>query len=178
MGLNREVRQGRYGEVFVRALAEAAGFTVQKMNDDYILVDLLVGYPGAKGTLRNPLIGVQVKASRRARRGRAGWTYNLESKYYNELAEPPGQLSMPTFLVLVVVPENTDRWVDTSEDHVLLRQAAYWTCLHGERQRRDLKPDSKVPVSFPYENLLSKDAFQRMLDVARRLREDGQGVYS
>lgn len=176
MALNREVHQGRFGEVFFQAIVTAAGMTAQKLNEDDYLMDFLVGHPGPLGRLKNPMIGVQVKCSRKARLGPSTVTHSLKSKYYNELAKPASEWALPQFLVVVVVPGDAEAWMDASDHRLSLHQAAYWTCLHGQPQRRDLQADSPVTVSVPRENLLSKDALLQMFAAADQLRTQGRGV--
>ncbi|RMI45395.1 DUF4365 domain-containing protein [Streptomyces triticirhizae] len=176
MALNRDVRQGRYGEIFVRAISTAAGLTVQKIEEDDHMVDLHIGHPGPRGSLLNPKIDVQVKSSRRVRSTSTHVSYGLKSKYYNVFAEPADRFSLPIFLVVVVVPEVADDWMGVTEEQLTLRRAAYWTCLHGQPLRRELDKDTEVKVSVPRENLLTKDALLRMFDVAEDLRMQGRGV--
>ncbi|MFD3881972.1 DUF4365 domain-containing protein [Streptomyces microflavus] len=176
MALNREVHQGRYGEVFFQAIVTAAGMTAQKLQEDDYMMDFLVGHPGPLGRLKNPMIGVQVKCTRKARVGRSTITHTLKSKYYNELAKPASEWALPTFLVVVMVPDDADVWMDASDERLALHQAAYWTCLHDKQQRHDLKEDSPVTVSVPRENLLCKDALVQMFALADRLRRPGRGV--
>ncbi|WP_328769409.1 DUF4365 domain-containing protein [Streptomyces sp. NBC_00286] len=176
MALNREVRQGRYGEVFFQAIITAAGMSAQKFHDDDYMMDFLVGHPGPLGRLNNPMIGVQVKCSRKSRATPSAISHNLKSKYYNELAKPASEWSLPTFLVLVRVPDDADAWMHTTHDRLALHRAAYWTCLHGQPQRRDLHEDSPVTVSVPRENLLTKDALLQMFAMADQLRVQGRGV--
>jgi hypothetical protein len=176
MALNPEVRQGRYGEAFVKTIATAAGLTAQKLEEDDYLIDLMVGHPGGRGGLISPMIGVQVKSTRKARVSGGTVTYGLKSKYYNELAKPAVEWSLPTFLVVVLVPDEPDKWADVTDERLLLRRAGYWKCLHGEPLRRDLHPDSDVKVSVPRANLLSESAFLQMFDLAEQLQMEGRGV--
>ena len=176
MALNRDVRQGRYGEIFVHAITTAAGLTAQKFFEDDYMVDLQIGHPGARGSLINPKIDVQVKSARKIRVTPNHIKYGLKSKYYNHLAQPADMFALPIFLVVVVVPEDANDWMDVSEEELTLHRAAYWTCLHGQPQRRELHEDTEVTVSVPRENLLTKDALLRMFDVADELRRQGRGV--
>ncbi|WP_078852633.1 DUF4365 domain-containing protein [Streptomyces sp. NRRL S-1824] len=176
MALNREVHQGRYGEVFFQAVVTAAGMTAQKLNEDDYMMDFLVGHPGPLGRLKNPMIGVQVKCTRKARVTNSTVSHSMKSKYYNELAKPASEWALPTFLVVVLVPDDADVWMDASDERLALHRAAYWACLHDQPQRRDLKEDSPVTVSVPRANLLSKDALLQMFAVADQLRVHGRGV--
>lgn len=177
MALNRENRQGYYGEAFFQAIVSAAGMTAQKQSDsDIYLTDFEVGHPGARGRLLTPKLGVQVKSSRNARLTRNEVKYKLKSKYYNKLAIPAYRWSNPTFLVVVRVPEDPADWMRVSQEHLELRHAAYWTYLHGMPQRNDLAPESPVTVSVPRANLLTTDALGEMFDIAERLRFEDRGV--
>ncbi|GGK73293.1 DUF4365 domain-containing protein [Streptomyces flaveus] len=177
MSLNQDNRQGFYGEAFFQATVAAAGFTAQKQAEaDLYLTDFDVGHPGPLGRLRYPKIGVQVKSSRNARLTQNDVRYKLKSKYYNELARPAHEWASPTFLVVVLVPKDPDDWMEVSADQLVLKDAAYWTCLHGQRQRQDLHPDTKVTLSVPRANLLTAEALRDMFDLADELRFQGQGV--
>ncbi|MGW1105528.1 DUF4365 domain-containing protein [Streptomyces sp. NPDC002540] len=177
MALNREVRQGRYGEVFFQAIVTAAGMTAQKLQEDDYMMDFFVGHPGPlAGLVKNPMIGVQVKCSRKARMTSSTVNHGLKAKYYNELAKPASEFALPTFLVVVLVPDDNDAWMNASEERLALHRAAYWTCLHDAPQRSDLHDDSQVTVSVPRENLLNKEALLQMFAVADQLRIQGRGV--
>ncbi|WP_124289023.1 DUF4365 domain-containing protein [Streptomyces sp. ADI91-18] len=176
MALNRDVRQGRYGEIFVHAITTAAGLTAQKFFEDDYMVDLQIGHPGPRGSLSNPKIEVQVKSTRKVRVTPDEVKYGLKSKYYNHLAQSAENFSLPIFLVVVVVPAEADDWMNVSEEQLTLHRAAYWTCLHGQPLRRELHDDTEVTVSVPRENLLTGDGLLKMFDVADELRRQGRGV--
>lgn len=179
MTLSLEQRLGRYGEAFVTAIVEAAGLTAQSTSQaDYYLVDLEIGHPGPRGTMLAPRFGIQVKCTQHADVTEELVRYGIKAKYYNRLVNPSYAFADPIFLVVVVAPEDPDEWAEVSRERLVLKEAAYWTCLHG-LPPADLADDSKRMVIWQRdkEHLLHRESLLAMFDHAERMRRSTEGVF-
>src|SRR5579875_1864811 len=56
--------------------------------------------------------------------------YDLDVKNFDDLRDP--QVGCPRILVLLVLPEDESQWMEQTEEHLLLRNAAYWLSLKGQ----------------------------------------------
>ena len=89
--------------------------------------------------------------------------YDPVVKNYDDLRDP--QVGCPRLLVLLVLPEEEARWTDQTEDHLLLRHAAYWLSL------KDWEPTTNqksVRVLLPRTNLFSVQAQETLMGKVRR----------
>jgi len=89
--------------------------------------------------------------------------YDLDVKNYDDLRDP--QVGCPRILVLLVLPEDEARWIEQTEDHLLLRNAAYWLSLKGQGPTRNQK---SVRVSLPRVHLFSVQALESLMERVRR----------
>ncbi|SHG63645.1 DUF4365 domain-containing protein [Streptoalloteichus hindustanus] len=151
MTLDRRQHQGLFGEVFVRALAVAAGLTVAKTDPDVTGDDFLFGYPGQLAGTYFPRIEVQVKSWSRPNNGSPFWRYPMKVEHYNNLVY---RTLIPRFLILVIVPENADQYVIGTHGHLRLQHAAYWASFTG-RPEIDPRRRSTVTAEVPRTNLLT-----------------------
>ncbi|WP_406731775.1 DUF4365 domain-containing protein [Streptomyces sp. NBC_01794] len=143
--------QGDFGEQFVRALATAANLNVSNSRDR-LGIDWELTYPGRGGTRRFPQIQAQVKCWSKPKGSGDSWRYPLRVHNYNLLSGR--DYYHPRFLFLVVVPEDSDEWVEATHEGLLLRHAAYWACFH-DHELTDKSKDDKLTVSVPKANLLT-----------------------
>jgi hypothetical protein len=146
--------QGDFGEQFVRALATAANLNVSNSRDR-LGIDWELTYPGRGGTRKFPQIQVQVKCWSKPKGAGESWRYPLRVQNYNLLSGR--DYYHPRFLFLVVVPEDSDEWVEATHEGLLLRHAAYWACFHDHDELTGKKKDDRLTVSVPKANLLTTE---------------------
>ncbi|MGW5444959.1 DUF4365 domain-containing protein [Streptomyces asiaticus] len=147
--------RGDYGEQFVRALAAAANLDAARRERDRVGIDWNLGYPGRAGTRAFPAIDVQVKSWSTPNDDPDTLRYPLKIKNYNWLAGR--EWNLPRFLFLVITPVDPACWADATHDHLKLRHAAYWACLH-HLDPLDRPNTSSCVVEVPRTNLLTVDA--------------------
>lgn len=123
--------QSEFGIAYVRAVAHAAGYFTVEANRllDGDGVDLTVFRRGAGGTVRSPRLDLQVKTLAGAVT-QDPIPYDLDVKNHNELISTEWQV--PRALVVVVVPQQPDPWVEASEEQLILRRCGYWLSLRGQ----------------------------------------------
>jgi hypothetical protein len=89
--------------------------------------------------------------------------YDLDVKTFDDLRDP--QVGCPRVLVLLVLPEDESGWTEQTEDHLLLRHAAYWLSLRGQGPTRNQKT---VRVLLPRSQLFSVSALESLMGKVSR----------
>lgn len=83
--------------------------------------------------------------------------YDLEVKSYNDLVDRVrNNATVPLFLVLMVLPDETERWVEVRDEEIALAKCAYWyrpesTTLYtdnGSRKRIYIPKTNKLDGDF------------------------------
>ena len=146
--LDHNQHQGGYGEVFVRVLAIAAGFTVARADLDVDGTDMTLSAPGPRGTSKRPKIDVQVKSWRSPVSSRDGTAleYPLTVDNYNKLTT--NSLHERPYLFVVVVPDDPGLFLLDASDHSKIHHCAYWVSLEG-RSPSSKGSSSKETVTIP-----------------------------
>lgn len=160
--MDRNTRQGAFGEIFVRALAVASGVTIAKSEPDVTGDDFTFGYPGTLGGISFPKVDVQVKSWSRPISDDRFWSYPMQVKHFNNLAG--NTYLLPRFLVLVVVPDEPDQYAIGEHCRLVLRHSAYWVSLRS-LSRLDTTTKTKVTVKVPKTNLLTTTSLLGLLEM-------------
>lgn len=92
--------------------------------------------------------------------------YDLEAKTYNDLQDPDA--GEPRFLVLLVLPEDQDEWLNITEEQLSLRRCVYWHSLKGQPFTTNT---STIRIRIPRTNIFDVDALRTMME-RRRNGED------
>jgi Domain of unknown function (DUF4365) len=69
-------------------------------------------------------------------------------------------LSNPRILVVVVVPEQIDDWIEQTPERLVIRRCAYWTSLLGLAESDN---ETTVTVDDPRANLFVVDALSQIM---------------
>ncbi|MFF7151110.1 DUF4365 domain-containing protein [Streptomyces griseoaurantiacus] len=156
-GFGDNGHRGHFGEQFIRMLAVAANIDASQRDRDRVGVDWQLGHPGRPGRRRYPVIEAQVKCTSSPEVYDDHLAYDLKVKYYNQLAG--SDYSVPRFLFVVLAPSDPFTWSHATSDRLLLRNAAYWVCLH-DRDLADGSGNGKGTrrVHVPRVNLLTVDS--------------------
>lgn len=155
-GFGENGHRGHFGEQFIRMLAAAANIDATGRDRDRVGVDWQLGHPGRPGMHRFPVIEAQVKCTSSPLLRDNHIAYDMEVRHYNDLA---GQdYNVPRFLFLVLTPADPFTWSQATPDRLLLRNAAYWVCLHEKEPVDESQTTRRVHV--PRANLLTADSLQ------------------
>jgi hypothetical protein len=164
MTLNHRQHQGLFGEAFVRVLASAAGLVVARADLDVTGEDFTISYKGTRGDKRHPKIDVQVKSwiksNADASWRNGSWLYRMRAANFNEIAGD--DFSLPRFLFVVIVPDDTLDYARCEAGQMALSHSAYWASL-ADHALVDPAVQATVAVKIPQENLLTVDSIRRLL---------------
>ena len=166
--LDRNNRQGWYGECFARMLAAAAGYGVAKPEPDLAGIDFhIVGMTEVEDDY--PLAKVQVKSWSAPQGDDFAWRYRgLTETQFNVLA---GRRTVPAFLFLIVVPTDARDYAHADAERLHLGYAAYWMSLADKQKFPAPSTERRVTLAVPRKNLLTVESLTALCEGSVR----GQG---
>ena len=135
--LSEADRKERLSVAWLGAMAAVAGFASGPPEPDRDSVDLTLSAGGP----RHPRMDVQLKATSRPMVREDGLHYRLRRKNYDDLRE--ADRMVPLILVVVQLPRKEARWMDFSDQRMVLRRRAWWMSLKGAK---GIKRSSKTVV--------------------------------
>lgn len=163
--LTRNHRQEVMSRAYVQAIAGRCGLTCSLRDFDYG-IDLTLHDIRRRGNRRIESgfkLDIQAKSTTTPSRTATEVVYDLDVKNYEDLRDP--NVGCPRILVLLVLPEDETQWTDQTEDHLLLRHAAYWLSLRGLAPTTNQKT---VRVLLPRANLFTVPALETLMAKVRR----------
>lgn len=152
---------------YVRAVAAAAGFSCTKPDVDDDSVDVMVSCSGTYGEatlLRSPRIELQAKATADELTPEDTCIkFPLPIKNYEDLK---GITLIPRILVVMLVPDEVDNWIEQSEEQMLMRRCAYWVSLQGMPETDN---KTRITIEVPRNQIFNVESLQLLMErVARR----------
>ena len=156
MDLN--TRKSRFSLSYIEAVASYAGFQVEEVKVDLDSVD---------GTLKadfgmRPRIEFQAKATARDVVRDSHVHFPISVKNYNDLRI---ETINPRILIVLVMPEEVDGWVNQTDEELCLRHCAYWMSLTGELATPNI---DNVTVRVPLGNMFDSDQLTAMMQRTER----------
>lgn len=88
--------------------------------------------------------------------------YDLEAKTYNDMVAREDS-AVALILLLLCLPQNSDDWLASTEEELILRHACYWYQIRGDRTDNS----ASKRIFIPRANLLTPAAVNSILDRAR-----------
>ncbi|BAZ14786.1 hypothetical protein NIES4071_66300 [Calothrix sp. NIES-4071] len=82
----------------------------------------------------------------------------MKIKNYNELRKK--KTVVPRILVVVLIPELLEEWINKSETELCMRRCAYWISLRGQAETTNTE---SVTVYIPRENLFTVDTLKSLM---------------
>lgn len=147
--------------VYAKAVAARAGYVTSVPDLDRDGVDLRIEAGGAM----RPALDLQLKAT--ARPGVPTWgslTFALKRRNYDLLRV---DTQTPRILVVLVLPDNRNRWMTITQEELVLRRSAYWLSLRGADETMNR---SSLTVRLPVANLFDVDGLRRLMEQSRNGR--------
>jgi len=147
--MDRNKQKESLSLAYVKAVAATVGLGCYTPSPDNDSVDLGLATTGGKGTVRSPRLELQAKATSRDLCHDGAIHFPLPVKNYNDLRHD--NLMVPRILVVMLIPENIDHWLETSDDQMLIRHCAYWCSLRGLPPTKNTETVTvNVPISQPF----------------------------
>ena len=144
-------------ELLSRSYVDAiAAYIGAQITEPYIDNDSVDGtFHSSAGN--RPRIDFQLKSTYAHQFSGQTLSYPLPVKNYNDLIQ---DRLTPIILILLVMPDAEDQWLDHGEEELLIRNCAYWTSLAGKPVTDNV---STVSVNFDKASALSPEELQRLL---------------
>ncbi len=153
-----------FSKAYVRAVAAVAGFSVSQPEVDDDSIDLKIVARGGEGVVFSPELNLQLKCTSRDVLDGQFIRYPVRIKNYRDLIV---NSQVPRLLVVVLVPENLENWLQQSEDEMCMRYCAYWVSLRGLPERLNT---ANVTVELSRSNQFTVEALKSIM---QRLSQGG-----
>ncbi|TAF99654.1 MAG: DUF4365 domain-containing protein [Oscillatoriales cyanobacterium] len=134
-----------FSKAYVRAVAAVAGFSIDPLELDFDSIDLQITAASGDGSVYFPELKLQLKCTSRD---------VIDGDYMRRNA------LVPRILVVVLVPENLEDWLQQSEAELCMRNCAYWMSLRGQTETQNI---ANVTVSLPRSNQFTVEALKSMI---------------
>lgn len=133
------------------------------MNDDSVDVTIAAkGRIHQQAVLISPRLEVQLKASSQSILRDNEVPFPLPVKNYEELR---CETMIPRLLVVFVLPEDPNEWLEQREEQMITRRCAYWISLLG---RASTNNTTTVTVHVPRTNCLTVENLRSLMEAASR----------
>lgn len=161
-------RKEQFSRAYVHAVATVCGYLLAYRSADKDSIDLsveahdrsfgntLVVEAGA------PRLDLQLKCTSRSLIKGDTLHYPLSIKNYDDLRRPAWS---PRLLVVVVVPDDVERWMTCSPQELVLHGAGYYRSL---RDARSVSNTTSVTVEVPLANPFNVESLQSIMQSAAK----------
>ncbi|WP_164492337.1 DUF4365 domain-containing protein [Streptomyces nigra] len=119
----------QFSLAYTHAITTAARCTISDLKVDVERIDFTVRQSARHKKYSSSQVDIQLKCTAQdlEHKGRLRW--RLSRDHYDWLRDV--ETYNHKILVVVTVPKLLDEWLETKDDHLLLRKKAYWVCLEG-----------------------------------------------
>ena len=155
MDINQQKEQ--FSNAYIQALASVAGYSLYRPDVDDDSVDLGISARGGTGPILSPRLELQLKCTSREILDSTCVRYPLNLKNYNDLRI---NTLVPRILVVVLVPDNLNEWLQQSEQELCMRYCGYWVSLRGQPETRNT---TAVTVELPRLNQFTVEALRSII---------------
>ncbi|MFI7067081.1 DUF4365 domain-containing protein [Kribbella sp. NPDC050124] len=146
-----------FSRAFVTAVSAAAGYTVEYHLDDVHGVDATVRDGGVA-------VDFQLKATSSPIMSGGDLAFDLDVRTYDLLS---GVRSSPGYLLVIVLPEDVNTWLQSDPDSMTIFHSGYWRDLTGLPATSN---ENSVRIKLPLSNTLCVTHIREiMLDARGRL---------
>jgi hypothetical protein len=153
----------------IEALANRLGYATESVRKDYG-IDLRIieiakrKEPSGKMSYfqTNKEIKIQLKATteKQIRLINDTINFDLKVKNYNDIVHHLNN-KRPTYLFLIVMPDDEKRWLEFTPDELILRSRCYWY-IHPKGTLESKNKDTHV-VQIPVHQMIEMNTFAQLL---------------
>lgn len=152
--MDPNVQKERFSLSYIQAVAACAGYQMEELKVDRDSIDgVLIADFGMR-----PRLEFQAKAtSRDIVRGNT-IHYPLPIKNYDDLRL---DAINPRILIVLLMPELVQEWINLTAEELCLRHCAYWLSLEGRPETVNI---SNVTVEVPLANRFDVEQLREMME--------------
>jgi hypothetical protein len=151
-------KKEQFNIAYVCAMAAQAGLNHAPPEVDEDSVDLMLIGKGFTGKVRNPHIHLQLKCTSQDLIYGSVIKFPLPKKNYDDLRGV--NVLCPRYLVVLIVPKNSDEWVNHHPEHMSLHNRCYWVSI---KDHPDCTNQSKVTIDIPLSQRLTTVGLQDLM---------------
>lgn len=146
-------QQECFGDAFLHAVAAVAGCTTAKPAIDDDSIDWTLSC--RLGPTR-PKLDIQMKSTGGDDGAGTTISFRVEKKNYDDLR---AETLVPRLLVVALVPDDVDEWMEMTVDQMLLRRCVYWYSLRNAAP----VPGATTTLHIPRANVFDVDSLRGMM---------------
>ncbi len=139
----------------VYAIASRAGCAICLRNVDDDSIDLSLA---SRLFPRKPVLDVQLKCTGQDVLSNGYATLRLSRKNYDDLRY--ADVLVPRILILVLVPNELNDWIEQTEDQLILRRCGYWMSIAGAPPSENSSGEN---VRIPQTNTFNTDSLTALM---------------
>ncbi|EDX74956.1 hypothetical protein MC7420_830 [Coleofasciculus chthonoplastes PCC 7420] len=158
--MDSNIQKEEFSYAYIYAIAATTGCAVQRTTTplDRLGVDLIITGINNQDIIDFPLLYVQVKCTSRQVLTANSLRYPLSVKNYEELRIRDRY--PPLILIVVIVPDQVNDWLNQSEAELCLKRCAYWISLAGKAPTQN---QETIIVYIPRENIFTANVLKTMM---------------
>jgi len=154
-------KKEQFNIAYVAAIAAQAGISnLSTVVDDDSIDVVLIG-KGFSGKVRNPQIQLQLKCTSQNLITGSTIKFPLSLKNYDDLRGT--DVLCPRYLVVLMVPENDDHWIEHDNDCMKLHNLCFWVSL---KDKPSTSNSTSVTVEVPTSQRLTTQTLIKLMNEA------------
>ena len=157
-------RKEQFSKAYIEAIAAQIGLNPSKPAVDDDSIDICLegkGFTGGK--IRNPRIDIQLKCTSQNIINGNSIKFPLKLKNYNDLRGE--NVAAPRYLMLLVVPDKTEKWTHFTNNALILFNNCYWTSI---RHKPEVNNTTNVTIEFSIEQKVTTESLMELMVMASK----------
>jgi hypothetical protein len=157
--ISKKKQQEQFSIAYIRAIAAAAGYSVEETGVDEDSIDCNIIQRGNEDTYPfTEILRVQLKCTYAHKPNEQFLTYPLSLKNYNDLRR---KCMIPRILIVLHVPENFENWIQQNDNSITLNHLGYWTSIKGLPETEN---SDTVSIKIPTIQKLTAESLRNLMN--------------
>lgn len=154
-------KKEQFNVAYIYAMAAQAGFNPSRLDVDDDSIDIQLSGKGFVGLIRNPMVQLQLKCTSRELISGEVIKFALSRKNYDDLR---GQnVICPRYLVVLLVPEEHNSWIQHHDAFMSLHNTCYWVSLKDHPTTAN---STSITIDIPLSQRLTTASLNQFLTLA------------
>lgn len=157
--ISKTKKQEQFSIAYIRAIAAAAGYSLEEITVDEDSVDCSIMQRGSGNQYPiHEALRVQLKCTYAHSPNGEYLTYPLPVKNYDDLRR---NCMNPRVLIVLHTPENCEDWIQQDENSITLNHLAYWMSLKGMFETQNT---ATVSIQIPTQQVVTIEVIRNLMD--------------
>jgi hypothetical protein len=153
-------QQEQFSNAYLRMVATVAECTLSKPDVDDDSIDFSIKTKGYSGPFSRPVLDIQLKCHKNFAIDSEKFTYPLKIKNFDDLRVTDALV--PRILIVLIVPNRVDDWLEQSDKQTIVKHCAYWASVRGEPPTKNTH---SVTVPILQANRLTPNEVRRLMQI-------------